>query len=193
MTLFRLALALGLSTASLAAAPLAAQAADWTVDPGKSRIGFSGVQVGAPFKGRFTRYDAQISFDPQKPEAGKAVVLIDLTSAETGDKQRDEALPQADWFDAGKTKQAWFEATRFVAKGGDAYDAVGTLTIRGLRKDVTLPFTLTVSGGTAHAVGRLDLVRTDYGVGQGPWANDSMVALQVGVEIDVTATAKSGS
>ena len=77
MTFLRLALAAG-----LLAAPVAAHAADWTVDPGKSRIGFSGIQVGAPFKGRFTRYDAQISFDPQKPEAGKAVVLIDLTSAE---------------------------------------------------------------------------------------------------------------
>jgi polyisoprenoid-binding protein YceI len=188
MTLLRLALALGLSAAPLAAA----QAADWTVDPAKSRIGFTGVQVGAPFKGRFTRYDAQISFDPQKPEAGKAVVLIDLTSAETGDKQRDEALPQADWFNTSKDKQARFEATRFVPKGGDAYDAVGTLTIRGMRKDVTLPFRLTVSGGTAHAVGHLDLVRTDYGVGQGSWANDSMVALQVGVDVDLTASAKSG-
>ncbi len=174
------------------AAPSVARAADWAVDPAKSRIGFSGTQVGAPFKGRFTRYDARIDFDPAKPEAGKAVVLIDLTSAETGDKQRDEALPQADWFNTSKDKQARFEATRFVAKGGDAYDAVGTLTIRGLRKDVTLPFTLTVSGGTAHAVGHLDLVRTDYGVGQGSWANDSMVALQVGVDIDVTASAKSG-
>ncbi|BCM82922.1 polyisoprenoid-binding protein [Methylobacterium indicum] len=174
------------------AAPSVARAADWAVDPAKSRIGFSGTQVGAPFKGRFTRYDARIDFDPAKPEAGKAVVLIDLTSAETGDKQRDEALPQADWFNTSKDKQARFEATRFVAKGGDAYDAVGTLTIRGLRKDVTLPFTLTISGGTAHAVGHLDLVRTDYGVGQGSWANDSMVALQVGVDIDVTASAKSG-
>ncbi|MGX7705311.1 YceI family protein [Methylobacterium sp. Gmos1] len=177
---------------ALVSAPLAAQAADWIVDQGKSRIGFSGTQVGAPFKGRFTRYDAQISFDPQKPEAGKAVVLVDLTSAETGDKQRDEALPQADWFNAAKDKQARFEATRFVPKGGDAYDAVGTLTIRGMRKDVTLPFRLTVTGGTAHAVGHLDLVRTDYGVGQGSWANDSMVALQVGVDIDVTASVKTG-
>ena len=184
---FRLALALGLSVT-----PLAAQAADWTVDQSKSRIGFSGTQVGAPFKGRFTRYDAQISFDPQKPEAGKAVVLVDLTSAETGDKQRDEALPQADWFNTSNDKQARFEATRFVAKGGDAYDAIGTLTIRGLRKDVTLPFTLNVSGGTAHAVGHLDLVRTDYGVGQGSWANDSMVAQKLAVDIDVTATGKSG-
>ena len=98
---FRLALALGLF-----AAPLAAQAADWTVDPAKSRIGFSGTQVGAPFKGRFTRYDARIDFDPAKPEAGKAVVLIDLTSAETGDKQRDEALPQADWFNtSGRSRR----------------------------------------------------------------------------------------
>lgn len=165
----------------------AARAADWAVDAGKSRIGFSGVQVGVPFQGRFKRFEAQIAFDPAAPEAGHALVLIDLTSAETGDVQRDTALPQADWFDAKADRQARFEAARFVAKGGDAYEAVGTLTIRGIRKDAVLPFRLTVAGETAHAVGRLELQRTAFGVGQGPWASGQWVALEVGVEVDLTA------
>ncbi|RVU21682.1 YceI family protein [Methylobacterium oryzihabitans] len=173
-------------------APAAASAADWTVDPAKSRIGFSGTQVGAPFKGRFTRYEAQISFDPAKPESGRAVVLVDLASAESGDKQRDEALPQADWFDAKKTPKARFEATRFVPKGGDAYDAVGTLTIRGVTRDVTLPFRLSTTGDEARATGHLDLVRTDFGVGQGPWTSGQWVAVEVGVDIDVTAKKAGG-
>ncbi|GJD49666.1 Protein YceI [Methylobacterium crusticola] len=183
----RLALAL-----ALALVPAAGRAADWTVDPGKSRLGFTGTQVGVPFKGRFSRFEAQISFDPQKPEAGRAVVLVDLTSAETGDVQRDEALPQSDWFDAKSAKQARFEATRFVPKGGDAYDAVGTLTIRGARRDVTLPFRLALDGDTAHATGHLDLVRTQFGVGQGAWTSGQWVALEVGVDIDVTARARPG-
>ncbi|WP_082507653.1 YceI family protein [Methylobacterium sp. Leaf113] len=192
MITVRLALVAALALAFLAIASLArptgAEAAAWTVDAAKSRIGFSGVQVGVPFQGRFKRFTARIDFDPAAPEAGHAVVDIDLASAETGDAQRDTALPQAEWFDTKATPQARFEATRFVAKGGDAYEAVGTLTIRGIRRDAILPFRLTRAGSTARAVGHLDLVRTQFGVGQGPWASGQWVALEVGVEIDLTAT-----
>jgi len=41
--------ALLLALSLLAASP--ALASDWTVDPAKSRLGFSGTQTGAPFQG----------------------------------------------------------------------------------------------------------------------------------------------
>lgn len=186
MTAARLAL-----VAALLSLPAQARAAQWIVDTGKSRIGFSGVQVGAPFQGRFKRFSAQIDFDPAAPDAGRALVEIDLTSAETGDAQRDTALPQAEWFDTKANAQARFEATRFVAKGGETYEAVGTLTIRGVRRDAVLPFRLTRDGPNARAVGHLDLVRTQFGIGQGPWASGQWVALEVGVDIDVTAMEKN--
>ncbi|WP_246689428.1 YceI family protein [Methylobacterium sp. WL19] len=69
-------------------------AAEWQVDPSKSAIRFSGVQVGVPFTGGFQRFEAAVDFDPAKPETGHATVLIDLSSAKTGDVQRDEALPK---------------------------------------------------------------------------------------------------
>ena len=174
----------------LAASP--ALAADWTVDPAKSHLGFSGVQNGAPFQGSFGKWSAQIAFDPAHPEAGHAKVTIDLASAKTGDTQRDSALPQAEWFDVKAFPEATFEATGFVAKGGDAYEAPGTVTIRGIGKDVVLPFTLAIDGDKATAKGHLSLVRTGFGVGQGVWATGEWVALDVGVDVDLTAT-KAGS
>lgn len=170
-----------------------ALAADWAVDQGKSRLGFSGVQVGAPFQGRFTRWEAHIAFDPAKPESGHATVLIDTASARTGDTQRDEALPQADWFDSSHFPQARFEARSFRARGGNAYDAVGTLTIRGISHGAVLPFTLDIKGDTARVQGRMQLVRTGFGVGQGSWSSGQWVALDVGVDVDLTATRVPGS
>ena len=167
-------------------------AADWTVDSAKSALSFSGVQNGEAFKGVFGKWTADISFDPAHPETGHAKVSIDLASARTGDTQRDSALPQAEWFNVKATPTATFEATSFVAKGGDAYEAPGTLTIRGIGKAVVLPFTLAVSGDKASAKGHLALVRTGFGVGQGVWATGDWVALEVGVDVDLVAT-KSGS
>ncbi len=90
----------------------------------------------------------------------------------TGDAQRDAALPQAEWFDTKANAQARFEATRFAARG-DAYEAIGTLTIRGIRRDAVLPFRLTRDGATARAVGHLDSSARTSGSARdpGPRAN----------------------
>jgi polyisoprenoid-binding protein YceI len=164
-----------------------AGAATWTIDPTQSSLGFEGVQTGSPFQGKFDKFTAQIEFDRSKPDVGHVLVLIDIASAHTGDTQRDESLPQRDWFDVKSHPQARFEATRFRAKGGDNYEATGRLTIRGMSRDCVLPFTLDISGDEAHAKGRVQILRTDFGVGQGPWTSGQWVALQVGIDFDLTA------
>ena len=189
MKTLHLCLALALS-AALPAAAVPAASAEWAVEPAKSAIAFSGVQVGTPFSGRFARFEAQVDFDPAKPESGHATVLVDLASARTGDVQRDTTLPQKDWFDVTSASHARFAASRFVDKGRGDYEAVGDLTIRGVSRPLTLPFHLTLDRDQAHATGHVGLVRTDFGIGQGAWASGQWVALEVGVDIDLVATAR---
>jgi polyisoprenoid-binding protein YceI len=162
-------------------------AATWTIDNAKSKLGFSGTQTGTPFAGAFKTWAAQIEFDPSKPEAAHVVVSIDVASASTGDTQRDESMPQPDWFNAGEFAKASFEAKGFVPKGGSDYETTGTLTLRGVSKVVTLPFSLKIDGESAHATGSTTLVRTDFGVGQGSWSDGAMVGLEVAVDIDLVA------
>jgi polyisoprenoid-binding protein YceI len=171
-----------------AAVPPKASAAAWTVDSSKSVLGFSGTQSGTAFDGRFTKWQADIDFDPANPGIGHARVVIDVASAQTGDPQKDQSLPQGDWFNVKSFPQAVFEASSFRAKGGNAFEAIGTLTIRGIKKDVVLPFTFDGTGNSGHAKGKLDLLRTDYGVGQGEWSSGQMVGLSVAVTIDIQAT-----
>lgn len=164
-----------------------ASAASWVVETGQSRLGFAGNQSGTVFEGRFTNWQADIDFDPARPAAGHAVVTIDMASAVTGDATRDQSLPQADWFAVKAFPQARFEAREFRARGGNAFETSGDLTIRGVKKPVVLPFTLDIDGDVAHAKGRLSLLRTDFGVGQGAWSTAEMVGLEVSVTIDLTA------
>ena len=116
------------------------------------------------------------------------MVLIDLASATTGDKQRDQALPDKDWFDTAHFPQARFVSTAIRRTGGNSYVATGNLTIRGVTKVVSLPFTLTVAGNNARARGHLQLVRSAFGIGQGTWSTGQWVALEVGVDVDIVAT-----
>ncbi|MFT8891514.1 MAG: YceI family protein [Acetobacter papayae] len=162
-------------------------AADWTLAAGNGTLGFSGTQTGKTFEGHFTKYDGSIAFDPAHPEAGHAKITIDMASATTGDAQRDGALPGHDWFDVKTFPTAVFEVKDFKAKGGNAFDAEGTLTIKGVSKPVTLPLTIDTTGTTLHAKGHLPLVRSAFNVGIGPWSTGQWVALDVGVDVDVTA------
>jgi polyisoprenoid-binding protein YceI len=164
-----------------------AAAAEWQVIAAKSRLGFEGTAAGVSFKGSFKRWQAQISFDPSDAAGGRAVVTVDMTSAETGDPQKDEALPRSEWFDIKAFPTATFEVRSFRAKDATSYEAVATLRIRDVRKDVVVPMTIEVAGDTLHASGHLDLVRTDYGVGQGSWRSGQWVGLQVTATFDVTA------
>jgi polyisoprenoid-binding protein YceI len=172
----------------LAVPTVAAPPPQWTVDPGKSTLGFSGTQTGARFTGRFSRYKAAIAFDPDHLEASRIAVAVDLGSSATGDTQRDTALPGKDWFDVAQFPVARFVTTAIQRKSGNAYVATGKLTLHGVTRPVVLPFTLTISGDTAHARGHVQLLRNAFGVGQGVWSSGQWVALEVGVDIDIVAT-----
>jgi polyisoprenoid-binding protein YceI len=175
-----------LVVAAFGATPAAA--APWKLDAAKSQLGFSATQTGVAFKGRFTRFSTEIDFEPDHPEASHIAAVIALASAVTGDAQRDGALPGNDWFDTSQFPQAKFVTTAIRKTGPNTYAAAGTLTLRGVAKPVTLPFTLAIAGNTAHAKGHLNLVRTLFGVGQGTWSSGQWVALDVGVDVDIVAT-----
>ena len=162
-------------------------AADWTLASGNGTLGFSGTQTGKAFEGHFGKYNGTISFDPAHPEAGHAKIIIDMASATTGDSQRDGALPGHDWFDVKAFPEAVFEVKSFKAKGGNAYDADGTLTIKGMSQPVSLPLTIDTSGSTLQAKGHLQLVCPAFNVGVGPWATGQWVAHVVGVAVNVPA------
>lgn len=188
LPLVRRPLAVAALAAPLLALPGTARAATvWTLDAAHSTLGFTGSQSGDAFHGRFRHFTARIDFDPAHPADGHVLVSVDMTSATTGDSDRDSRLPDPDWFDASKYATATFDAPHLKPVGGDAYDAVGTLSLRGISHPLTLPFKLTVSGDTAHATGTVSIKRDDYGVGQGQWASGEWVALDVAVTFDITA------
>ena len=169
--------------AQAAAAPVPS----WTVDAANSKLGFHGAVNGEGFNGVFHRWSAQIAFDPKNLAGSKASVSIDMTSAATGDADRDQALPTADWFSAKTQPKASFVATSFKDLGGGKYQAGGTLAIRGVSRPVVLPFTLAISGDTAKMNGSVVLNRTAFGIGQGQWKTGDVVATDVTVNVALTA------
>ncbi len=190
-----------LSAFALAAALVVpAAAANWTVDPARSTLGFEFVAQGAPVTAAFKEWTATISFDPADLSTANARVVISLMSANSGSRERDGKMTSKSWFDAKGESfaapegvppgSAVFQTTAFRQTGDTTYEADGTLTMRDATKPVTLPFTLVIEGAEAHMTGSVTLNRNDWGVGQGQYAGDDPVATAVKVNIDLYATAQ---
>jgi polyisoprenoid-binding protein YceI len=174
-----------LAAVSLLAAD--AWAAEWRIDPAQSRLTFAGTQAGRPFEGSFGKFTADVRFDATDLAASKAVVVIDMASARTGNAQGDDAVRGQDWFAVAMYPQARFETKSFRLLDGNRYEADGVLTIRDAAKRVALPFTLEKAQSGTRARGELVIDRTDFGVGQGQWASPQLVAHEVTIRFDLLA------
>ena len=172
---------------AMTAAPGMAAPAAWTVDKVASRLTFKSSFSGDSVEGVFKRWDAQITFDPKALAASRAVVTVDTGSAATGNPEHDEALPTADWFSVARFPKATFVTRSFKDLGGGRYEAIGDLTVRGVSKPLTLPFTLAISGDQAKMTGVVSLNRTVFGVGQGQFASAETVPFDVLLNVSVTA------
>lgn len=168
-------------------ASLAAQAQQKLV-PAQSEIGFVSKQMGVPVEGRFKKFDAQITFDPAKPQTGKIAFTVDIASATLGSPEPDAELPKAEWFNTAKFPQATFQSSSIKALGGGKFDVAGKLAIKGASQDAVIPVTLTASGATTMATGSFSLKRLAYKIGEKEWADTSMVADDVQVKFKLALT-----
>lgn len=175
------------ATPTEAVKPPAAAPAKWAVAPG-SVLGFSTTWGGEPIEGRFKTWSGDILFSPDALDKSKVSISIDLTSADTGDAQRDSSLTSSDWFDTSSHPKATYTADRFVARGGDRYVAKGKLSLRGVSKPLDLPFELKIDGDKARVRGVTTLDRTAFGVGQGEWQSTDQIPAGVKVSVDLKAT-----
>ena len=153
-----------------------------------SEIAFVSKQMGVPVEGRFKKFDAQVAFDPAKPATSKVAFTVDTSSATLGVRETDAELPKAVWFNVPKFPQATFESTAIKAVGAGRYEVAGKLSIKGTSADVTVPVVLTQSGATTTATGSLPLKRLVFKIGDGEWADTSMVADEVQVKFKLALT-----
>jgi polyisoprenoid-binding protein YceI len=177
MTRFRhvLILAAGLAVASLASAQ--------TVVPAQSEIAFTIKEQGVPVTGHLGKWTASVAFDPKKPEAARVSLAIATGSATFGAPETDAEVPKAAWFDSKKFPEATFTATSIKRKDATHFDVAGHLVVKGATRDVLVPLTLAQAGGTTTATGQFTVKRLEFKVGDGEWADPSMVADEVQVRV----------
>ncbi|MEQ8964795.1 MAG: YceI family protein [Azospirillaceae bacterium] len=178
-------LALALATAP--GGPAAAAPAEWTVIHEDSRLGFEATQGGDTFEGRFADWRADIAFSPDDLAASAVTVEVAIDSFDANSRDRNSTAMNDQWFDAEEHPTAVFETRAFRHLDGDSYEAVADLTIKGVSRELVLPFTLQIDGDTARMDGSATILRTNWNVGTGDWASGDTVGLEVRVVVDLVA------
>lgn len=165
-----------------------AQAVEYTqVFPERSHIGFVSKQMGVAVDGGFKRFQAQLAFDPAKPESAKVNLTLDLASVDAGSKEANDEVVGKHWFNVKSFPQATFVSSGVRVLGNNRYEARGTLSIKGRARDVAAPFAVRVDQGTATFDGGFILKRLEYGIGEGTWGDPSVVADEVRIKFSIVA------
>jgi polyisoprenoid-binding protein YceI len=166
-------------------------AAQQKLIPAQSEIAFTSKQMGVPVDGKFKKFDAQVAFDPKKPEAAKISFAIDLASVSLGTAETEAELFKPDWFSTKLFPQASFASTAVKALGTGKFEVAGKLTIKGVSRDVLVPVALTQAGGNTSAIGSFTMKRLDFKIGDGDWGDTSLVANDVQVKFKLNLTGVS--
>lgn len=164
---------------ALAQSP-AATAAAQTLVPGKSELTFVAKQLGVPLQGRFKSFQVQSAFDPKAPATSKIAFSLDLGSVALN-ADADRELVKPEWFGTAKFPKATFQSSAIKALGGGKFEVAGKLTLKGQAHDLTVPVQVSQAQGLSTATGSFVLKRLDFKVGEGDWADASIVANDVQV------------
>jgi polyisoprenoid-binding protein YceI len=195
-TLFAIA-AISLASFSAFAAP---QTFDFKDPKGVNNVRF---MLDAPLEsinGSASGISGTVTFDPENPGATKGKITVAASSLTVQNNMMKEHLHGKDWMDVAKFPEITFETKQLRnvndAKGVITADAVGTLTIRGVAKEVTAPIKLTylkdkLQARNMNAKGDLLVLRTKFTIkrtdfGINPGAPDDKVSDEITLDMNIS-------
>ena len=171
----------------------------YETDAAHSNIGFSVPIAGglSHVRGKFTDFNVAIVYDDKDIAKSSVNAVIKATSVDTGIERRDNHLRTADFFDVEKNPEITFKSNR-IEKKGKGFIAHGTFTMRGVSKEIALPFTINgvtrdaKTGKTTLGVtARTTINRKDYGVSWSRADNPNFLGDMIDIELNIITRAGS--
>jgi len=178
--------------AVVAAFAATSTAADkFAVDRSHSSVGFTVKHmVVSKVKGFFNDYTVDIVYDDKDITKSSVEVSIKTASIDTREAKRDDHLRSPDFFDAAKFPEIIFKSKR-IEKSGEGFVAVGDFSMRGVTKEIKLPFTFAGVVTDPYGNTRLGLSaatklnRQDYGVSWSKTLDNGGLVVSDDVEVSI--------
>jgi polyisoprenoid-binding protein YceI len=165
----RIALAVGLALASLAA-PSLVHAADLNIGPaGGNKVTATFKQEGVEVETPFTKFTGRIAWDPAKVASSTAMLELETGSFDFGDPAYNAEVRKKSWFDSATYPKAKFQSTAIKAGAAGSFTATGQLTLKGRVLVIAVPVKVTATGGRTVFDGSFAISRKAFGIGDPVW------------------------
>ncbi|HVT91629.1 MAG TPA: YceI family protein [Bryobacteraceae bacterium] len=127
---------------------------EYKIDPAHSSAQFTVRHMMITnVRGSFSGVEGTVTFDPDKPEETVLESVIDASTINTLEPDRDKHLKSADFLDVEKYPTITFKSKKVTVAGDGELKIAGDLTIHGATREVVL----NVEGPTSE--------------GKDPWGN----------------------
>ena len=133
-------------------------------------------------EGTFGDLSGTIVWDENDLTKSKFDVTVEVKTIQTGNDLKDEHAISDTWFDAENHPQIRIKSTE-ISKAAEGYSMKGILNLRGVPKEVEIPFNVEKEGDKEVFAGSFVLDRTVHNMGSG--MRSWVVGNEVEVEIRV--------
>lgn len=166
----------------------------YVIDDAHTYIGFSVKHMMVSnVKGKFKEVSGTFIIDEKDMSKCVADITVQVASIDTDNEKRDTHLKSADFFDAEQFPAMTFKSKK-LKKTKRGYTVTGDLTLRGVTKEVQIPFTaVKITDPQGKTRGGLEaefkINRMDYGVKWNKFLDKGGLAVSNDVKIELQVEA----
>lgn len=158
----------------------------------KFSVGFFGL---TDVEGTFDQYDATILYNEADMAKTAVILRIDAASIDTGSDFRDKDLTSERFLHTEQYPEIVFKSTS-IKPAGDGYTLLGDLTIKGITKQISIPFKhvlkRTVDPGWGNIrigfAGTVTINRNDFNVHGGDFWGVNVLSEEVDISFTLLGT-----
>lgn len=169
---------------------MTAAAVSLPITPDNSKIEFVGSKVTGKHDGGFKSFSGAIDLVGDKAESSRVSVQIDMRSVFTDTDQLTGHLQTGDFFEVSKYPNSSFVSTKIepdAAKGSNSFNVTGDLEMRGVKRSITFPATISITPAEVAVNSEFAINRKDFGIVYAGKADD-LIRDDVVIRLDLKAT-----
>lgn len=145
-----------------------------------AEVKFAIKNAGLTVNGSFSGFTGDFLFSPESLNTSRITASVAVATIKTGVEARDKHLKKEEYFNATNYPLITIQSKFFVKAEDGTYRGYFKLTLKGITKDIMIPFKFEHGGGTVAALsGSFKLNRLDYQVGK------SSIILSDDVEVSI--------
>ncbi|HLK31420.1 MAG TPA: YceI family protein [Puia sp.] len=156
---------------------------NWSTVAAKAKITF---KIKGPFgmvNGNFSGLKSTIKFNEKDLGTSSISASIDAKTVSTGIGLRNRDLrKKEEWLNTDKYPLISFKSTK-IEKDAKGYKVIGELTLKGITKPVSIPFTFSPSKNTGIFKGQFVIKRKEFHIGKDGGSVGSDVTINIEVPV----------